>query len=75
MKNPRVLKSEELLPVLEKEAANKGLDIYTFSGKELAKYYNTKHDNVSVVLLAKNKDNAIWNLKNLRKCYLMWTEV
>lgn len=74
MKKPKIFKQSELMPILEKEAANKKLQIYIFSGKELDKFYETKYNNIAVALLAKNKENAEWNLKSLRKCYLMWPE-
>ncbi|MDA3854660.1 MAG: hypothetical protein PF569_00265 [Candidatus Woesearchaeota archaeon] len=69
-----VLKETELLPTLKKEAALKGLEVFIFRGEELDKFYKTRYDNIAVALLAKNKENAEWNLKSLRRCYLMWPE-
>jgi len=55
----QIFKESELMPILQKEASNKKLKIFTFRGAELSKYYNTKYDNVAAVLLAKNEENAI----------------
>ena len=55
---PKVFKESELIPILEKEAAMKHLQIFIFKGAELDKFYKTRYDNIAVTLLAKNKENA-----------------
>jgi L-rhamnose mutarotase len=74
MKKPRIFKQDELIPTLQKEANRKNLQIFIFSGEELNRYYETKHNNIAIALLAKNKENAEWNLKSLRRCYMMLPE-
>jgi len=64
-----LIKLEDLLPLLTKEAEIKNLKIFIFKNEEIKEFFETKTDQVGVVLLAKNKDNALNNLKNLRKCY------
>ena len=56
-------------PLLEKEAKVKNLNVYLFNNEEIIKYYNVLDKNIGVILLAKDDDNALFNLKNLRKCY------
>lgn len=66
-----LVKLEDLMPLLQREAINKGLKIFIFENSEIKEFFNSKRDDVGVILLAKNKDNALFNLKNLRKCYLV----
>lgn len=66
-----LFKLEDLMPLLQREAINKGLKIFIFENSEIKEFFNSKRDDVGVILLAKNKDNALFNLKNLRKCYLV----
>ena len=66
-----LVKLEDLMPPLQREAINKGLKIFIFENSEIKEFFNSKRDDVGVILLAKNKDNALFNLKNLRKCYLV----
>lgn len=66
-----LVKLEDLMPLLQREAINKGLKIFIFENSEIKEFFNSKRDDVGVILLAKNKDNAFFNLKNLRKCYLV----
>ena len=63
--------STELLPWLEELAKAKNLNVYVFDNEETTKYYNTKSDTLGIALLAKDEDNALYNIKNLRKCYLI----
>lgn len=64
-------KQSELIPLLEKEAFNKKLQVFLFRDDELKKYHQPASDNIGVALLAKNKDNANYNIANLRRCYLI----
>ena len=70
-----MVNKNELLPLslinlfLEKEAELKGLKVYIFNNEEITKYYNVADKNIGVALLAKDDNNALFNLKNLRKCY------
>lgn len=66
-----LVKLEDLMPLLQREAINKGLKIFIFENSEIKEFFNSKRDDVGVILLARNKDNALFNLKNLRKCYLV----
>ena len=66
-----LVKLEDLMPLLQRDAINKGLKIFIFENSEIKEFFNSKRDDVGVILLAKNKDNALFNLKNLRKCYLV----
>lgn len=64
-----LIKLEDLQPLLEMEALRKGLEVHLFNNDEVSKYFKTKSKDVAVVLLAKDAESALWNLKNLRKCY------
>ena len=72
-----MVNKNELLPLslinlfLEKEAELKGLKIYIFNNEEIAKYYNVADKNIGVALLAKDDNNALFNLKNLRRFYIV----
>ena len=66
-----LVKLEDLMPLLQQDAINKGLKIFIFENSEIKEFFNSKRDDVGVILLAKNKDNALFNLKNLRRCYLV----
>lgn len=66
-----VLLAEDLLPMLKIEADSKNLKVFVFDNDELKKYFTPKSDTLGVALLAKDKDNALYNFKNLRKCYLI----
>lgn len=66
-----IILANELLPILEKEANSKGLNVYVFTNEEVNKYFTTKSKYLGMALLAKDEDNALWNLKNLRKCYMI----
>jgi hypothetical protein len=64
-----LIKISDILPLLEIEAKSKNLQVFTFTNEDLKQYYTPKNEKIGIVLLAKNKDNALFNLKNLRKCY------
>lgn len=64
-----LIRLDDILPLLQMEAESKGLKVFQFSNEEVNTFFNTKRTDFSIVLLAKNKDNALYNLKNLRKCY------
>lgn len=64
-------KQSEVMFLLEKEAEFKKLKVFTFRDDELKKYHNPISDEVGVLLLAKNEDNAKLNLINLRRCYVV----
>lgn len=72
-----MVNKNELLPLslinlfLEKEAELKGLKVYIFNNEEIAKYYNVADKNIGVALLAKDDNNALFNLKNLRRFYIV----
>ena len=65
----KLLSLSFIKPLLEKEAELKNLNVYLFNNEEIIKYYNVSDKNIGVILLAKDDNNALFNLKNLRKCY------
>lgn len=64
-----LIKLDDIYPILKQEGLNKGLEIFLFTNEEVNKYHKTKNDKFGILLLAKDKDNALINLKNLRRCY------
>lgn len=66
-----VIKLSELMPILEDEADFRKLNIYVFDNTEIKKYFEAKSEDLGIVLLAKDEDNAFYNLRNLRRCYLV----
>lgn len=66
-----VVLMEEILPFLQAEAKIKNLNVYIFDNDEVKNYYDLKSETLGVALLAKDEDNARYNLKNLRRCYLI----
>jgi hypothetical protein len=66
-----LINEEDLIPILEMEAKNKDLSVFIFKGKELKEYYPNANEAVGVALLAKTERSAIFNLQNLRRCYLI----
>lgn len=58
-----------LKPLLEREMVTNKLNMYLFTNDEVKQYHALKRDDFSIVLLARNKTNALTNLKNLRRCY------
>ena len=67
----KLLSLSFIKPILEKEAELKNLNVYLFNNEEIIKYYNVSDKNIGVILLAKDENNALFNLKNLRKCYVV----
>ena len=64
-----LIKLDDIYPILKQEGISKGLEIFLFTNEEVNKYHKTKNDKVGILLLAKDKDTALWNLKSLRRCY------
>ena len=64
-----LIKKEDLLPLLEMDAMRKGLQVHFFNNEEISKFFKTERSDVGVLLLARDAESALWNLKNLRKCY------
>ena len=66
-----LLFEDELISLLQDEAKKLGLNIYVFSNEEVAKYFTTKSNKIGVILLARDEDNAIYNLKNRRRSFIV----
>ena len=66
-----VLTDVELLPLLFQEANSKGLNVYVFKKEDFKDIYEVKSEKLGIALLAQNEDCARFNLKNLRRCYLL----
>jgi hypothetical protein len=66
-----VILASELLPMLEELGKVKNLNVYVFDNEEIKKYFTPKDESLGIALLAKDEDNALHNIKNLRKCYLI----
>lgn len=66
-----LIDEEIIMPFLEATAMNKGWKVFVFRDEALRAVYPTADPNVGIALMASNEDNAIWNLKNLRRCYLI----
>ena len=64
-----LIKLDDIYPLLKQEGLSKGLEIFLFTNEEVNEYHKTKNDKLGVLLLAKDKDTALWNLKNLKRCY------
>lgn len=62
--------AEQLMFALYRKALELNLEIFLFEKEELLKYYNVVKD-IAIVTIAKNKDNAIWNLQNQKRCYVL----
>ena len=65
-----VILDTDLLPLLLMEAKSKGLNVYVFRKEDFKDIYEVKSEDLGIALLAQNEDNAKYNLKNLRRCYL-----
>ena len=63
----------ELLYVLEKEAEKLNLDVFIFEKEELKNYFPFLDDkqDFAVVTIARNRSNAIYNMQNLRRTYII----
>lgn len=66
-----VLLDTDLLPLLLQEANSKGLNVYVFKKEDFKDIYEVKSEKLGIALLAKNEDCARYNLRNLRRCYLL----
>ena len=66
-----VLTDVELLPLLLQEANSKGLNVYVFKKEDFKDIYEVQSEKLGIALLAKNEDCARYNLRNLRRCYLI----
>lgn len=66
-----VILIDELLPFLQAAAVQKNLNVYVFSSEEVKNFHELKSEKLGVALLAKDEDNARYNLQNLRRCYLV----
>lgn len=63
--------AEELLPLLQMEAKSKGLNVFVFTYEDLKDDFFLRSEKLGIALLAKDEDNAKYNLNNLRRCYLI----
>jgi transposase len=65
--------NDELMFALNQEAERKNLDMFIFEKEELKSYFPDLNPNedFALVTLARNRDNAIYNMKNLRKTYII----
>lgn len=65
--------NDELMFALNQEAERKNLDIFIFEKEELKSYFPDLNpdEDFALVTLARNRDNAIYNMKNLRKTYII----
>lgn len=70
VKKEEIPQEEELLPILYEVAKLKDLQVFIFREDNLKKYYPNSEKDIGVALMANNEDNAIYNIKNLRRCYL-----
>jgi len=67
-----ILKESDLIPLLEKEAEMKGLKVFVFNNEQLIEErFKPVNEVIGVALVAKNEDTARFNLRNLRRCYLI----
>lgn len=65
--------NDELMFALNQEAERKNLDMFIFEKEELKSYFPELDDkeDFALVTLARTRDNAIYNMKNLRKTYII----
>lgn len=63
--------TEQLMFALYKLALRLNLDIFIFEKDEVEKYFRITKDDIAIVTIAKNRDCAIWNLQNQRRCYMI----
>ena len=69
-----LLLKEDLLPIIELDAKSKNLKVFEFTNEDIKEYFTPKHSKIEVLVVAKNRDCATWNLKNLRHSYLVKVE-
>lgn len=58
-----------IYPILDKMARSKNLQIFIFEYEELKQHFNPRFNNIGLLVVSSNKDNAIWNMKNYRHSY------
>lgn len=69
---PELTQEEALLFSLVKEAQRLNIGLFIFEKEELKLYHNIDEEkNFAIAVLAKTKDNAIFNLKEQRRCYII----
>ena len=59
------------LPLLEMEAKSKNLKIFIFEKEDLEKHFTLKYPDIEAIVVSKNEDTALWNLKNFKHSYLV----
>jgi hypothetical protein len=64
-------KIDQILPLIQKEAKSKGLQVFLFENKDLEKYFAVKYKDIGVITVSKDIDGATWNLQNFRHSYLV----
>lgn len=68
-------KGIDILAQVTALAKEKGLEAFVFEGEELNKYLDDIPKGFGIATIAKDKDSAIWNLKNTRHCYILEPEI
>ena len=64
--------NDELMQRLSEEADKKNLDMFIFEKDELKNYFEVRQNkDFALVTLAKNRECALWNIKNLRHTYII----
>ena len=64
--------NDELMQRLSEEADKKNLDMFIFEKDELKNYFEVRQNkDFALVTLAKNRESALWNIKNLRHTYII----
>jgi hypothetical protein len=62
---------DEILPIVNKEAQSKNLDVFIFSEDDLKNDFQFKYKDLAVITVSKNRDNAVWNVRNFKHSYLV----
>ena len=60
-----------IMAFVHEKATKAGLKVFICEGDELKQYYDLKDDKLGVAVIAKNKDNAIINLKNQKNSFVL----
>ena len=69
---PDLTQEEALLFALVKWAQRLNIGLFIFEKEELKLYHNIDETkDFAIAVLAKDRDNAIFNLKNQRRCYII----
>ena len=64
--------NEVLMLALYKQALILNLDLFIFEKEELRKYFTIDETkDFAIAIISKNRDNAICNLQNKRRCYVI----